>query len=211
MSAGDSVRSEQSSGGDTTTAPSGAAMDRLIAHDYDGIREYDNPLPFWWKGIFALTIAHSAGYAYWYHLGGPGLSEHQQYAAAQREWEAVRAAAPAEQIPIDEAALTTMAKDTEVLALGRAVFVKNCVSCHTDNGRGLVGPNLTDGFQIHGKDRLDLYQTIRNGVPEKGMLAWEPILRPDELAAVTAFVVTLRNTDVADGKAAEGRVVERFR
>ncbi len=194
----------------TASAPD-PADDRLMHHDYDGIREYDNPLPFWWKGIFVVCIAHAAAYLYWFHLGGPGLSEHEQYAARHKEWKAVRAAAPQEQVTIDEAALTALTKDSAAVERGRGVFLKNCASCHTEDGRGLVGPNLTDRFQVHGATRLDLWQTIQTGVPDKGMLSWGPILPPAELAAVAAFVVTLRGTEVAGGKASEGHSVEPFR
>lgn len=183
---------------------------RLLHHEYDGIQEYDNPLPFWWKGIFALTAAHAAAYFAWYHLGGPGKTEEERYAAEVKELEAVRAAAPREAIVIDEDALAALAQDSSAIERGHGVFAKNCVSCHSDKGQGLVGPNLTDAFQIHGTSRFDLYTTIQNGVPEKGMLSWGPVLPPDELAAVAAFVTTLRGTDVPGGKAAEGRGVDKF-
>lgn len=184
--------------------------DRLMHHEYDGIREYDNPLPFWWKGIFLISIAHAAAYFTWYHLGGPGKTEEERYAADLREHEARRAAAPVAAVVVDEDRLASMAKDPSVVERGHTVYVKNCASCHSDKGQGLVGPNLTDTFQIHGTSRLDVYTTIQNGVPEKGMLSWGPVLPPDELAAVAAFVTTLRGTDVPGGKAAEGRSVDRF-
>ncbi len=185
--------------------------DRLMHHEYDGIREYDNPLPFWWKGIFVLCIAHSAAYFYWYHLGGPGLTEEARYAAEVKELEAIRAAAPKQEVVVDEAALAALAKDAAAIGRGQGVFLKNCASCHTENGRGLVGPNLTDQFQIHGQSRLDIYRTIHDGVPDKGMLSWAPLLPPAELAEVSAFVATLRGTDAPGGKAAEGRAVDRLR
>lgn len=184
--------------------------ERLMHHEYDGIQEYDNPLPFWWKGIFVLTAAHAAAYFAWYHLGGPGLTEDERYAAEVKELETKRASAPREAVVIDETALASMAKDPGLVERGHAVYTKNCASCHSDKGQGLVGPNLTDAYQIHGRTRVDLYTTIQNGVPEKGMLSWGPVLPPEELAAVTAFVTTLRGTEVPGGKAAEGRSVDKF-
>lgn len=186
--------------------------DRLMHHEYDGIQEYDNPMPFWWKGTFVLTIAFSVAYAYWYHLGGPGLSEKEEYAAELKQHEARRAeAALKESVTIDEASLTAMAADPAQVDRGRTVFLKNCASCHTEDGRGLVGPNLTDGFQIHGSTRLDIHTTIVEGVPAKGMLAWGTILPPAEVAAAAAFVIGLRGTDVPGGKPAEGPRVDPFR
>jgi cytochrome c oxidase cbb3-type subunit 3 len=187
-----------------------ASAERLMHHDYDGIREYDNPLPFWWSAIFVLCCVHAGWYLYWYHGGGPGKSEHQEYAAELAAWEKQRAAAPKAELAVDEAILTSMAADATTLDQGRAVFVKNCVSCHLDDGRGQIGPNLTDLSQIHGSTRMDLYQTIYDGVPDKGMLSWNGVLAPEELAAVAAYVTTLRGKQLA-GKAAEGRPVEPFR
>lgn len=193
------------------TAPA-PQEDRLLHHQYDGIQEFDNPLPFWWKGIFVLTIAFAIAYGYWYHLGGPGLSEHEEYAAELKQYEARRAErALSEAITIDEAGLATMAADSAILDRGRVVFLKTCASCHTEDGRGLVGPNLTDSFQIHGSTRLDIHRTIVEGVPAKGMLAWGTILSPADVAAAASFVIGLRGTDVPGGKPAEGAAVEAFR
>lgn len=192
------------------TAPNPQHDPVILPHDYDGIQEFDNPLPFWWKGVFVLCIAHAAAYLYWYHGGGPGVSERAEYAADLKAYEAMLAAQPKPAQTMDEAALAALAQDGDAVARGNAVFQKNCASCHTENGRGLVGPNLTDGFQIHGATRLDIYQTIINGVVEKGMLAWGPVLPPDELAAAAAFVITLRGTEVPGGKAAEGAAVSAF-
>ena len=195
----------------TTDTHDDAPADRLLHHEYDGIQEYDNPMPFWWKGIFALTIAYAAAYLYWFHGGGPGRTIHEEYVTDVQELEARRAAAPKEEIAIDEVALAEMTKDLAVVERGKAVFAKNCASCHGEDGRGVVGPNLTDRFQIHGTGRLDLHRTITEGVPEKGMLAWGTILPPAEVAAAAVWVIKLRGTDVPGGKAAEGRRVEPFR
>lgn len=183
--------------------------DPLLDHDYDGIQEYDNPMPFWWKGIFALTAAFSVGYVYWYHLGGPGPSMHEEYVADLKELNEVRAAAAAKQpIVVDEAALAAMAEDDGALERGQSVFQKNCVSCHAEDGRGLVGPNLTDRYQIHGIGRADIHRTIYQGVPSKGMLAWGEMLPPADVAAVAVYVAEMRGRDVPGGKPPEGQPVD---
>jgi cytochrome c oxidase cbb3-type subunit 3 len=190
--------------------PADADHGALMHHEYDGIQEYDNPLPFWWSGLFVITIVYSAWYLYWYHLGGSGTSVHEDYAAELRAWEAKRAAAPVEELQLDEEQLAQLAGESSTLQQGRGVYVKNCVSCHLDDGRGQIGPNLTDLYQIHGSGRVDIFRTIYDGVPDKGMLTWSSVLPPDEIAAVSAYVVTLRGRQVA-GKPPEGRAVERFR
>jgi len=82
------------------------------------------------------------------------------------------------------------------------------VACHGDKGQGLVGPNLTDAYWIHGKGtRADIFKVIHDGVPDKGMLAWGEILKPEEVIAVSSFVFSIRNTNVP-GKAPQGDKVE---
>ena len=196
--------------GKPAPTPATDGNDRLLHHEYDGIQEYDNPLPFWWSGIFVLCIIHAGWYLYWYHGGGPGKSEHQEYAAELAAWQKLRAAAPKAEVAVDEDTLASMAQETATLEQGRAVFAKNCVSCHTEDGHGQIGPNLTDLYQIHGSKRMDIYQTIYDGVPDKGMLTWNGVLAPDELAAVAAYVTTMRGKNIP-GKAPEGKPVEPFR
>jgi cytochrome c oxidase cbb3-type subunit III len=180
-------------------------QDRLLHHEYDGIQEYDNPLPFWWSAIFVLTIVFAAGYWLWFHGGGPGRSDHAVLEERYAEYQARRAAVEAESsVVVTEEALAVLAGDGRALELGRRLFVQNCAGCHQEDGRGSVGPNLTDEFQIHGSARMDLYRTIRDGVPAKGMIPWGSTLAPRETAAVTAYVATLRGRNLPDGKAPEG-------
>ena len=182
--------------------------ERLMAHDYDGIREYDNPMPGWWKWTYGLSVVFALGYWIWFHGGGPGKSEHAEYAEALASYQALRAERAAEESSsVSETSLAALAASPDGHERGGALFHTHCLPCHTDNGRGLVGPNLTDDFQIHGATRMDIFTTVKNGVPEKGMVAWGLVLKPDELTAVAAFVSTLRGTNVAGGKAPEGAPV----
>jgi len=184
---------------------------RLMDHSYDGIQEYDNPLPFWWTGIFVASVIWAAVYFFWYHGGGPGKSPAEEYEVAHAAWLETRAAAEkAEAGSVNEESLAKLAGDPAVVEHGAKVFATNCISCHTDDGRGLVGPNLTDDYQIHGSTRMNIFETIRDGVPAKGMVTWGPVLKPDELRDVAVFVTTLRGTNRPNGKAAEGEKVGPF-
>jgi cytochrome c oxidase cbb3-type subunit 3 len=179
--------------------------------EYDGIHEHDNPQPTWFKLIFLATAVFSVGYWYWFHLGGPGKSIQERYDADLAEYQALRATKEAaEGAAISEDALAMLGADAAAMEKAKLVFVQSCASCHTDNGRGLVGPNLTDDFQIHGATRLDIYNTVKNGVPEKGMISWAPVLPPGDLAAVSAYVATMRHTNVAGGKPPQGDKVSPF-
>lgn len=182
----------------------------ILAHAYDGIQEYDNPLPGWWKAFFVATIVFSGGYLVWFHLGGPGKSDAAIYAAEVKAYERARLERDAADVnSVTEQTLATAAADSAMVDKGRAVFTSTCVSCHQADGSGLIGPNLTDDHQLHGTTRKDVFTTIRNGVPGTAMVPWSAQLAPADVVAVAAYVITLRNHPLP-GKPAEGTAVGPF-
>jgi cytochrome c oxidase cbb3-type subunit 3 len=191
-------------------APAPKPSDPLLDHNYDGIQEYDNPLPGWWTFALYATIVFSIVYWIWFHMGGPGVSVHASYAAARKTYDEQRANRRAAEGEVDEAMIADRVRDPAGVDRGAKVFAQFCVACHTENGRGLVGPNLTDDFQKHGQTRADIYRTVSTGVPGTAMVAWSEMLRTDQILDVVAFVATLRNTNVPGGKAPEGERVEPF-
>ena len=187
-----------------------ADAERLMSHDYDGIQEYDNPLPGWWKAIFAGSIVFAACYGFYYHVANWGTRPDAAYAATLAVYnsqKSLREAADAANV--SEELLAKDAMDPKVLAHGKEVFAVRCASCHTENGRGLIGPNLTDEFQIHGSTRMDIYKTVHDGAPGTPMLAWGEQLPPADILAAAAFVSTLRGTNIA-GKEPQGQRVGKF-
>ena len=175
----------------------------LTDHDYDGITEYDNPLPRWWLMLFYGGIVFAAVYIPWYHFGpGPLMVE---------EYEAQMASAAAA-MPVKRGAsaldLASAEQDPARLAAGKETFGKLCVACHTADGGGLVGPNLTDDYWIHGGSMADVVHVITEGVPEKGMISWKTQLKDDEIVSVAAYVRSLRGTTPANPKAPEGEKYE---
>jgi len=183
---------------------------RILDHEYDGIREYDNPMPGWWSAIFIGTIVFSVCYVFYFHVANWGTSPDAAYRtelAAYDSGKARREAADAANV--SEQLLAKAAVDSKVLDHGRQVFATRCASCHTENGRGLIGPNLTDEFQIHGTSRMDIYKTVHDGAPGTPMLAWGEQLPATDVLAAAAFVTTLRGTNVA-GKAPQGQKVGKF-
>lgn len=179
--------------------------DRLMSHGYDGIREFDNPLPGWWVWIFWATIVFSLGYWAYYQIG-PGPSEVAVYEAEMREAAARQPVATSSGASTDQA-LLALQKNAGALAKGKEIFAGRCVPCHGDRGQGIVGPNLTDDFWLHGGRPSEIYHTITEGEPEKGMIPWKTQLSPEEIAAVTAYVGTLRGTNPPNPKPPEGQKV----
>lgn len=180
----------------------------LLDHEYDGIRERNLPPPGWTLVVFGACIIFSVGYWIWFHGGGPGRTEGQRYTADEQTWKAVRAEA-AKRERVSESMLATAVATDATVERGKTLFQTNCVSCHAADGTGLLGPNLTDKRQIHGSTRLDIFATIRDGVPAKGMLAWGTMMPQADLVALTAFVITLRGKNLP-GKPAEGAPVDAF-
>jgi len=177
--------------------------DPLTGHEYDGIAEYDNPMPTWWRRIFWATFVFSIGYYVHYQLTGNGASMEQTYAVEMQEQrEKLASAALGQQI--DEEALARLMADPLMMKDGASIFKLRCVQCHADRGQGNIGPNLTDDHWIYGSASLmDLFEVISNGRQQKGMPSWSKTLRPVEVAEVAAYVGTLRNTNVP-GKPPQG-------
>jgi cytochrome c oxidase cbb3-type subunit 3 len=89
------------------------------------------------------------------------------------------------------------------------VFVKNCAACHGDHGQGLIGPNLTDDNWLHGQGvPADIVKTISEGVAEKGMPPWGPVLKPEEIVGATAYIRSLHGSNPAGAKEPQGPVYE---
>lgn len=157
--------------------------DELMGHaaDNDGIEEYDNPLPRWWLGLFYLTIIWAGFYAVKYHF----VDHDSQLQRYDRQM-----AAAAEMWPqSDEAAPVVV--NAETIAAGKEIFTTTCASCHGQGGEGGIGAKLIDAEWIHGGKPEQIQHTITNGVIEKGMPAWGPVLGPEKVAQVAAFVVDL--------------------
>jgi cytochrome c oxidase cbb3-type subunit 3 len=182
----------------------------LIDHAYDGIREYDNPLPGWWSAVFWTTIAFSVAYVVALHGFGWLSSPREKYEAALAIYESRKGARDAaEAAQVSEEVLGRKASDPKVLAQGRAIFETRCATCHTATGIGLIGPNLTDHFQIHGETRMDIFTTVKKGVPGTAMLAWGEQLPAGDVLAAAVYAISLRGQDLP-GKAREGHQVQAF-
>lgn len=178
--------------------------DRLLDHNYDGIQEYDNPMPRWWLWIFWVTIAWSV--LYWFNVPGVGIGQGRiaDYNASVAA--AVAARPPEASTGPTADQLLAMSRDPAALTSGKTVYQAYCTACHGPDGGGVIGPNLTDNAWIHGGTPEAIYRTAHDGVAAKGMPAWGQMLKPDELTAVVAYVISLQGTTPATPKAPEGVV-----
>jgi len=176
----------------------------LLDHNYDGIQELDNALPRWWVWLFYITIIFSAVYLIYYHVARAGDLQDAEYKKDAASGDALKAGAMG-RFEAGLAALTP-SSDAAVLDNGRQIYAKYCAPCHRDDGGGLVGPNLTDNYWIHGSNYVDTVNVIWNGVPAKGMITWKVILKPDQIQSVASYIYTLRGAKLLKpGKAPENQ------
>ncbi len=182
--------------------------DIVIDHDYDGISELDNPIPIWFNALFYSTITFGVIYLLVYHVFGWGLNQDQEYVrevalAEKAKQEYLAKAANL----IDETSITVDETGT-MAAAGKAIYVANCVACHGGAGEGGIGPNLADRFWLHGGEIKDIFKTVKYGVPDKGMVPWEQTLTPAQIAEVSNYIITMRDTKPANAKEPQGVEVE---
>lgn len=180
----------------------------LLDHSYDGIREYDNPLPSWWSIVFGATIAFAFLYFACYDLAGWGRSPADTYRIALAGWQSTYKAGPGGGggPNVTEELLAAGAENSDVVARGAEVFAARCIGCHAANASGQIGPNLTDLYQLHGATRMDLYATILGGAPGTAMIAWGETLKPAEVVIVATYVSSLRGKNLP-GKEPQGKPV----
>ena len=167
----------------------------LLDHNYDGIQELDNNLPQWWVWLFYITIIFSAVYLVYYHVAKAGDLQAAEYDKEMKVGAALKGAAMTK-FESSLAALTP-STDAAVLEVGHQTYTKYCAPCHRADGGGLVGPNLTDNYWIHGSNYVDTVKVIWDGVPAKGMITWKAVLKPDEIQSVASYIYTLRGAKLA--------------
>lgn len=179
--------------------------DRMLEHEYDGIREYDNPMPRWWLLTFAGTVIFSV--IYYFNVGPVGNGK-GRIADYEADMKAFAAAHPAPTGGTSVEKLLALAANPEELEEGKEAFTKNCVACHAADGGGGIGPNLADNYWIHGASMDSIYSIVSNGVLAKGMPPWGKVLKPEDLDRVVAYVSTLKGTTPAAPKAPQGTLVQ---
>lgn len=175
----------------------------LLPHEADGIRELDNNLPRWWVWLFNLTIAFAVVYWVYYHVLGTGQIQAAEYAREMEIGEKIKAVAVAR----FEGSLASLqpVSDPVALAQGQQTYKTLCAPCHREDGGGLVGPNLTDDYWIHGSNFVDNLKVIWNGIPEKGMVTWKGVLQPNDIHLVASYIHTLRGTKPPNPKLPENQ------
>ena len=178
--------------------------DMLIEHDYDGIRELDNPTPAWFMWLFYITVVFAVVYMLNFHVFKLGKLQDEEYAIEMKIADFEKKAFLAKSANRVDENSVKLSTEYAVLGEGKSIYTKNCVACHGQKGEGSVGPNLTDDFWLHGGKIGNVFKTIKNGIPDKGMIAWEKQLTPKQIADVSNFIKSLKGTNPINAKAPQG-------
>lgn len=185
--------------------------DLLLDHDYDGIKELDNHMPVWWLWLFYFTIAWGIGYlVYYYMLGGPSQEELYEMEMAAAEEQYGLPSGDEEGGAEAEAFDWVFLEDQDRIEEGREIYMGNnnlCYTCHGSNGEGMVGPNLTDELWIHGCSAEEIAISIKEGYPDRGMIAYGSGARlsDEKVQSLVSYIASIQGTDPANAKAPDPR------
>jgi len=172
-------------------------------HNYDGIRELDNITPPWFTAAFLGTILFAAVYLYRYHIAQSAPLQLKEYEAAMKiaeQEQALYLSEKGDQIDENNVTLLPPGQYEE----GKTIFKATCAVCHGDKGQGLVGPNLTDDYWIHGGSIKEIFTVIKYGVMDKGMRNWKDEYGPNQISQLSSYIKSLKGTNPPAPKAAQG-------
>ena len=178
----------------------------ILDHNYDGIKELDNSLPPWWVYMFYASIIFAVVYLVRFEVFD-GDSQVTEYNKAVAEAKASLDKYKETATDLVDASTVTLLTDEKDLKRGKAIFNLNCAACHLADGGGSIGPNLTDENWILGGGIKNVFTTVSNGGRDgKGMVAWNKILKPIDIAKVSSYIISLQGTTPANPKKPEGEI-----
>lgn len=186
---------------------------KTMGHSWDGIEEYNNPLPRWWFWMFVGIILFSIGYLVVY----PGLGDYKGVPFNGKTWTSrgqyeaeMKAAEKATSALYDKYAkmkVEDVAKDPSAMIIGKNLFDTYCIQCHGSDAKGSKGfPNLTDTDWIYGGTPEKIHETIAKG--HIGVMkAWGPELGEEGVKDAANYVLSLSGKAHDDDRAARGKEI----
>jgi len=166
---------------------------RTTGHVYDGIEEFDNPLPKWWFQMFIVTMLFAVAYLALY----PGLGSWQGFLG----WTSVNQLEAQQEKALEQHQLSygvysqmsveALADEPRAIKMASRIFSNNCAVCHGADGSGSLGfPNLTDNDWLYGGSPENIKETLVNG-RQAAMPAWSSLLGEKGIAQVADYVLSL--------------------
>lgn len=184
-------------------------------HEWDGIKELNNPTPRWWLIVWMITIVWAIGYwvvyPAWPTINGhtKGIAGWTQYGKLEAEKAQIDARQGEWLTQFRQSDFATISANPEIYEFARAggevAFKENCAACHGAGGEGKVGyPNLNDDDWLYSGTVEGIHHTlkvgIRSGHPEAHitqMPAYGPMLKVEEIDDLATYVIDLAKGDKA--------------
>lgn len=184
--------------------PLSAEKDVELDHDFDGIKELNNPIPPWFNVLFYGSIVVAFAYFMYFHVFDAGTLQAQEYKnelqiAEKQKADYVKKAGNL----IDENSVTLLT-DAGRLKSGEQVYATKCAVCHGEKGEGKVGPNLTDEYWLHGGTIQEVFKSIKYGWPSKGMVAWQNSMNGGQMQELASYILSIQGTNPAGAKEPQG-------
>ncbi len=174
-------------------------------HNYDGIRELDNITPPWFTAAFIGTIIFAAIYMYRYHIADSAITQIDEYNIAMKKAEIQQLEYLKNEANLIDENTVTMMNEGQ-FEEGKNIYKTACAVCHGDAGQGLVGPNMTDDYWIHGGSIKDIFKVIKYGVLDKGMKSWKDDYSPNQIAQLSSYIKSMRGTNPPNPKEPQGEL-----
>lgn len=183
-------------------------FEKLTEHEYDGIREYDNPTPGWMHLLFIGTVVFSVFYAAFWHFSEFAWDIHESYESEVASYYAILFQDVGDLKPNEETILRVMHDPdmTQFRPVAQAVFAGKCASCHGAAGQGGTGPNLTDESYLNVRSLEEVAAVIADGAKNGAMPSWRGKLHPNQIVLLAGYVASMRGQDLP-GKAPEGEAI----
>lgn len=159
--------------------------ENITSHEYDGIRELNNPPPYWITLIFIVTIGFSMFYViHFFGYPNNGKDQTSLYEKKVAEFEAKKAALQGDEGDTEMAL-------ADIIAEGNQLFLeKGCIACHGMAGEGNnIGPNLADNYWIHGCTPDEVIKVIAEGVPAKGMTPYKNVMTAKQISHLATYIL----------------------
>ena len=187
---------------------------KTTGHEWDGIKEYDNPDPFWLRLFFYIALFFALIYwllyPSWPVPNGKGILDWSSKKQLKKGVEKIEKIRSKYQEQFDKSGFEEILKDKNLMkfanAGGKSAFQNNCAVCHGAGGGGNIGyPNLTSGAWLWGGKTDDIYTTLNYGIRsgheetrDSAMAAFgkDKILTSKQIDVLTKYILNLNNKDL---------------
>ena len=175
-------------------------------HVYDGIEEYDHPLPGWWFNMYLGTVIFAVVYLVLY----PGMGSYAGVLGWTQtgQWQEEGDAAEEKYAPIyaqyADMSVEELIANPDAIKMGRRLFNNNCSVCHGSDGRGSYGfPNLADSNWLYGGSAADIKASITHG-RQGAMPAWGAVIGEESVDNVAEYVFNISGREHDAAKSEKG-------